>query len=124
MVAQVLLNIIDALCRCRVIAREYSGFVHIAPGHGLDDYNLGRQMGLPIYSPVDDDGKLATNSDLPLEQQFGAELIGKSILEKGDGKSEANEAVLGILRQAYAIGQSGERKRIVLGGRKVKAVTD
>jgi isoleucyl-tRNA synthetase len=75
-----------------------TGFVHIAPGHGLDDYNLGRQFGLPIYSPVDDDGKLATNSDLPLEQQFGAELIGKSILEKGDGKSEANEAVLNILR--------------------------
>ncbi|HTD68119.1 MAG TPA: isoleucine--tRNA ligase [Candidatus Limnocylindria bacterium] len=75
-----------------------TGFVHIAPGHGLDDYNLGRQVGLPIYSPVDDDGKLATNNDLPLDQQFGPELIGKSILEKGDGKSEANEAVLAILR--------------------------
>ncbi len=75
-----------------------TGFVHIAPGHGLDDYSLGRQFGLPIYSPVDDDGKLATNSDLPLDQQFGAELVGKAILEKGDGKSEANEAVLNILR--------------------------
>jgi isoleucyl-tRNA synthetase len=75
-----------------------TGFVHVAPGHGLEDYNLGRQVGLPIYSPVDDDGKLATNNDLPLEQQFGPELIGKSILEKGDGKSEANGAVLEILR--------------------------
>ena len=74
-----------------------TGFVHIAPGHGLDDYNLGSKLGLPIYSPVDDDGKLATTNDLPLDQQFGAELIGKSILEKGDGKSEANEAVLTIL---------------------------
>jgi isoleucyl-tRNA synthetase len=76
-----------------------TGFVHVAPGHGLEDYNLGRQVGLPIYSPVDDDGKLATNSDLPIDQQFGAELAGKSILEKGDGKSEANEAVLAILRE-------------------------
>ena len=76
-----------------------TGFVHTAPGHGLEDYNLGRQVGLPIYSPVDDDGRLATNNDLPLEQQFGPELIGKSILEKGDGKSEANEAVLAILRE-------------------------
>ena len=75
-----------------------TGFVHVAPGHGLEDYNLGRQVGLPIYSPVDDDGKLATNNDLPLEQQFGPELIGKSILEKGDGRSEANGAVLEILR--------------------------
>jgi isoleucyl-tRNA synthetase len=24
-----------------------TGFVHIAPGHGLDDYNLGRQNDLP-----------------------------------------------------------------------------
>src|SRR5512143_3012997 len=32
-----------------------TGFVHIAPGHGLDDYHLGTQQGLPIYSPVDDD---------------------------------------------------------------------
>jgi len=75
-----------------------TGFVHCAPGHGLEDYNLGRQVGLPIYSPVDDDGRLATNNDLPLEQQFGPELMGKSILEKGDGKSEANGAVLEILR--------------------------
>ena len=75
-----------------------TGFVHIAPGHGMDDYNLGRQVGLPIYSPVDDDGKLATTNDLPLDQQFGAELVGRSILEKGDGKSEANEAVLALLR--------------------------
>jgi isoleucyl-tRNA synthetase len=75
-----------------------TGFVHIAPGHGLDDYNLGSKLGLPIYSPVDDDGKLATTNDLPLDQQIGADLVGKSILEKGDGKSEANEAVLNILR--------------------------
>ena len=80
-----------------------TGFVHIAPGHGLDDYNLGRQVGLPIYSPVDDDGKLATNGDLPLDQQIGAELIGKSILEKGDGKSEATEAVLAVLRAGNAL---------------------
>jgi isoleucyl-tRNA synthetase len=45
-------------------------FVHIAPGHGLDDYNLGRQNGLPIYSPVDDDGKFAYTNDLPVEQQM------------------------------------------------------
>jgi isoleucyl-tRNA synthetase len=75
-----------------------TGFVHIAPGHGLDDYNLGSKLGLPIYSPVDDDGKLATTNDLPLDQQIGADLVGKSILEKGDGKSEANEAVLALLR--------------------------
>src|ERR1035438_9266138 len=79
-----------------------TGFVHIAPGHGLDDYNLGRQNNLPIYSPVDDDGKLALTSDLPKEQQMPAEMLGKSILEK-HGQSEANEAVLHELRARKAL---------------------
>ena len=79
-----------------------TGFVHIAPGHGLDDYHLGTQNGLPIYSPVDDDGKFAHTSDLPKEQQMPAEMIGKSILEK-HGKSDANEAVLHELRVRKAL---------------------
>jgi len=74
-----------------------TGFVHIAPGHGLEDYSLGRNNGLPIFSPVDDNGALAFTNDLPREQQMPAELAGKSILEK-HGKSEANEAVLHELR--------------------------
>ncbi len=79
-----------------------TGFVHIAPGHGLDDYNLGRQHGLPIYSPVDDNGAFAWTDDLPREQQMPAEMIGKSILEK-HGKSDANEAVLHELRMRHAL---------------------
>jgi isoleucyl-tRNA synthetase len=79
-----------------------TGFVHIAPGHGLEDYGLGSQNGLPIYSPVDDDGKFAYTSDLPVEQQMPSEMIGKSILEK-HGKSDANEAVLHELRARHAL---------------------
>jgi isoleucyl-tRNA synthetase len=74
-----------------------TGFVHIAPGHGLEDYHLGSQQGLPIYSPVDDDGKFAHTNELPIDQQMPAEMLGKAILEK-HGKSEANEAVLHELR--------------------------
>jgi len=33
-----------------------TGFVHIAPGHGEDDFNLGRTHGLPIPETVNDDG--------------------------------------------------------------------
>ena len=79
-----------------------TGFVHIAPGHGLEDYQLGSQVGLPIYSPVDDDGKFAHTNDLPVEQQMPAEMVGKSILEK-HGKSDANEAVLHELRVRHAL---------------------
>jgi isoleucyl-tRNA synthetase len=79
-----------------------SGFVHIAPGHGQEDYQVGLVNGLPIYSPVDDEGRLAHTNDLPFEQQMGAELLGKAILEK-NGKSEANEAVLEVLREKNAL---------------------
>jgi isoleucyl-tRNA synthetase len=79
-----------------------TGFVHIAPGHGLDDYNLGLKMGLPIYSPVDDDGKLGYTNDLPREKQMPEALVGKTLLEK-HGKSDANEAVLHELRMRHAL---------------------
>jgi isoleucyl-tRNA synthetase len=79
-----------------------TGFVHIAPGHGLEDYGLGSQNGLPIYSPIDDSGKFAYTNDLPVDQQMPAELIGKSILEK-HGKSDANEGVLHELRLRHAL---------------------
>jgi len=74
-----------------------TGFVHIAPGHGLEDYVLGSRLGLPIYSPVDDDGRLAYTDDLPIDQQMPAAMVGKSILEQ-HGESEANAAVLHELR--------------------------
>ena len=73
-----------------------TGFVHIAPGHGLEDYGLGLAHGLPIYSPVDDDGRFTYTEDLPVEQQMPAGLIGKRILER-QGQSEANQAVLELL---------------------------
>jgi isoleucyl-tRNA synthetase len=79
-----------------------TGFVHIAPGHGLEDYQLGLANGLPIYSPVNDEGAFACTSDLPRDQQMPAEMVGKSILEK-HGKSDANEAVLHELRVRHAL---------------------
>jgi isoleucyl-tRNA synthetase len=37
-----------------------SGLVHIAPGHGEEDYDLGKSLGLKIYNPVDDDGRFVS----------------------------------------------------------------
>jgi isoleucyl-tRNA synthetase len=34
-----------------------TGLVHIAPGHGEEDYDLGKRLGLRIYNPVDDSGR-------------------------------------------------------------------
>ncbi len=34
-----------------------TGAVHIAPGHGEEDYETGIEYGLEVYSPVDDQGR-------------------------------------------------------------------
>ncbi|MFX1512463.1 MAG: isoleucine--tRNA ligase [Promethearchaeota archaeon] len=35
-----------------------SGLVHVAPGHGEEDFHVGIEKGLPRLSPVDDTGRL------------------------------------------------------------------
>lgn len=38
------------------VTAENTGCVHIAPGHGVEDYELGVEKGLEIFNPVDDRG--------------------------------------------------------------------
>ena len=38
------------------VSAENTGCVHIAPGHGLEDYELGMQHGIEVFNPVDDRG--------------------------------------------------------------------
>jgi isoleucyl-tRNA synthetase len=62
-----------------------TGAVHIAPGHGEDDYWLGKQNNLPILSPVDDHGRLTDEAGLP-------NLTGKYVFD-------ANADVVNLLRE-------------------------
>ena len=39
-----------------VTAEAGTGCVHTAPGHGEDDFNIGKEYGLPVLSPVDNRG--------------------------------------------------------------------
>jgi isoleucyl-tRNA synthetase len=39
------------------VTAENTGLVHIAPGHGLEDFYLGLEKGLPIFCPVDSAGR-------------------------------------------------------------------
>jgi len=61
-----------------------TGAVHVAPGHGEDDYSLGKANGLPILSPVDDLGRYTEEVGLPA-------LVGKYVFE-------ANADIVGLLR--------------------------
>ncbi|MDD1687472.1 isoleucine--tRNA ligase [Methanoregula sp.] len=46
------------------VALENTGMVHIAPGHGWDDYVLGTKEGLPIVCPVDGAGKFRNEAGI------------------------------------------------------------
>ena len=35
---------------------EGTGIVHIAPGCGAEDFQLGREYDLPLVAPLDDEG--------------------------------------------------------------------
>ncbi len=66
-----------------------TGQVHIAPGHGADDYVAGKQNGLPILSPVDDRGHLTEEAGVPA-------LTGKYVFA-------ANPIVIELLRERGAL---------------------
>ena len=66
-----------------------TGQVHIAPGHGADDYLAGRQNGLPILSPVDDRGCLTEEAGVP-------ELTGQYVFK-------ANPLIVEMLRERGAL---------------------
>ncbi len=73
----------------RIILADYvtleagTGCVHIAPGHGEEDYESGLRYGLEVISPVDDQGRFLP--DLPL---FGGQNIW-----------EANTKIIEVLRE-------------------------
>jgi isoleucyl-tRNA synthetase len=54
-----------------------TGAVHIAPGHGADDYVAGQQYGLGVLSPVDDDGNFTAEVGLP-------DLVGKHVFKSNE----------------------------------------
>jgi len=45
-----------------VSMEEGSGIVHIAPGHGPEDYLLGKKEKLKLLSPVDEEGKFTSGA--------------------------------------------------------------
>ena len=51
-----------------------TGCVHIAPGHGQEDYEVGLRYGLPVMAPVDAEGKFTAEAgDLQGEFVFKAD---------------------------------------------------
>ena len=72
-----------------VTAEAGTGLVHIAPGHGQDDYQLGMAHGLPVLAPVDDRGCLTAECGVP-------ELVGQYVFK-------ANPLIIEILKEKNAL---------------------
>lgn len=53
-----------------VDATAGTGAVHIAPDHGVDDFNVGAKYGIKPYGPIDDKGCFATAEGDPLNGIF------------------------------------------------------
>ncbi|UCE73007.1 MAG: isoleucine--tRNA ligase, partial [Methanomassiliicoccales archaeon] len=41
------------------VTEEYTGIVHIAPGHGPEDFEIGKEYDIPPFCPVTEDGKFS-----------------------------------------------------------------
>ena len=68
-----------------------TGTVHIAPGHGQEDYEIGLEYGLDVYAPVDDDGKFTPDVDF---------FAGQFVFDANDAVNEKLKevgALLGIM---------------------------
>jgi isoleucyl-tRNA synthetase len=82
-----------------VTLEQGTGAVHTAPGHGHEDYVIGRQYGINTYCPVDAAGRF-----FPAEGADGTlpdELIGRNVWE-------ANPIVIDLLKRNGAL--LGHRK--------------
>jgi len=69
-----------------------TGLVHIAPGHGQEDYEIGMEYGLDNYAPVDEDGKFTKDVEF-----FAGQFV-----------FDANDAVNAKLKEVGALLQVGD----------------
>ncbi|MDD5713132.1 MAG: isoleucine--tRNA ligase, partial [Smithellaceae bacterium] len=62
-----------------------TGCVHIAPGHGQEDYEIGMKYGLDNYAPVDEDGRFTADvKDFAGQFVFDANVnVNKKLRELG-----------------------------------------
>ena len=76
-----------------------TGFVHISPGHGEDDYHLGKANQIEVPETVDDDGTY-----LPQVGLFA----GLDVYDMNGKEGKANGAIIGKLVEAGALVAKGK----------------
>jgi isoleucyl-tRNA synthetase len=77
-----------------VTTEQGTGFVHIAPGHGEDDFRLGRANNITVPEMVDDDGTY---------YQWVGLFAGDSVYTKYGKPGTANQKVIDLLAAQGAL---------------------
>ena len=75
-----------------------TGFVHIAPGHGADDFYLGREHNLEVTDYVGPDGTY---------RDFVPLFAGKRVLNTDGSEGDANTAVMNAMQAVAESGKGG-----------------
>ncbi|MGE0735750.1 MAG: isoleucine--tRNA ligase [Alphaproteobacteria bacterium] len=73
-----------------VTAEDGTGFVHIAPGHGEDDFHLGQAHNVPVPQTVGEDGRFFDHVRL---------FAGLDVYDSKGKEGKANEAVIKALAE-------------------------
>ena len=76
-----------------------TGFVHIAPGHGADDFVLGMSHGLEVPATVDEEGIYYAH--VPL-------FAGKRVINQQGKKGDADKTVMAALQEAGGLLAKGQ----------------
>ncbi len=50
------------VCADFVTLKQGTGCVHIAPGHGFEDFSVASKYGLPVFTPVDERGRFTIDT--------------------------------------------------------------
>ncbi|OPY56767.1 MAG: Isoleucine--tRNA ligase [Methanosaeta sp. PtaU1.Bin055] len=77
-------DIVHKIYLADFVTAENTGSVHIAPGHGLEDFELGVAEGMEIFCPVGEDGRYT--------EEAGEKYAGKYVR---DANEEVNEDLAG-----------------------------
>ena len=78
---------LDVRFENKAAGKSGTGCVHTAPGHGADDFAIGKRYGLEVYCPVDNGGKFTAEVE-----HFAGEFIFK-----------ANPRIVEFLRESGAL---------------------
>ncbi|OPY50208.1 MAG: Isoleucine--tRNA ligase [Methanosaeta sp. PtaU1.Bin060] len=66
------------------VTAENTGCVHIAPGHGIEDFELGVKEGLDVFCPVGEDGRYTAEAGEKYQGKYVKEADGEVILDLAD----------------------------------------